>query len=511
MKYYYNLGTMFSDVASSNNNRPAIIYEECSYSYRDLDILSNQIAHYLINKGINKRDVIAIFNTKELQSYAVMIACLKIGAVYTNIDIDNPIERLKKIFLICEPKLIISDTAVDNDIEALLESLSVPFICREELDISIKEMNANLPSVTKDLSGNNPAYIMFTSGSTGTPKGVVISHANILSFIGWSTSYFSITDTDVFAQLSPMYFDNSVFDFYTALFSRASIVPIKKSTLQNPAELVNYVEAKSCTIWFSVPTLLVYLLSVKVLDENRLPRTRLFSFGGEAFPKKDLKHLFEIFSSRSELINVYGPTEGTCICSAHKISESDFNDMLSPAPLGRINPNFEYLIINGNQVVKTGEKGELCLIGTNVSSGYYNDIKRTEESFVQNILITQYNEKMYKTGDMVSIDEKGVLHFKGRKDNQIKHLGYRIELEEIEAAINGLEYIKSCAVVYKRVNERYGKIIAFITFKNDIVNEENIMMDLKAFLPQYMLPNVLKIRDFLPNNPNGKIDRKNLE
>jgi D-alanine--poly(phosphoribitol) ligase subunit 1 len=361
--------------------------------------------------------------------------------------------------------------------------------------------------MSKYIIGTTPAYIMFTSGSTGTPKGVTISHLNILSFLGWSIDRYSITSDDRFAQVGPMYFDNSVFDFYTALFSGASLVPIKKEITTNLPELVELVDSMRCSIWFSVPSFLVYLQTMRVLNEKTFQTIRAFIFGGEGFPKGELKKLYNLYGKQAKLINVYGPTEGTCICSSYDIAEKDFEDMNTLAPLGTINPNFEYMILDENMnEVKSEEKGELCLVGPNVALSYYNDLDRTSQSFVQNPKIKSHRDIVYKCGDIV-YEKNGLLFFAGRVDNQIKHMGYRIELEEIESALNGLEYVNQSAVLYERVKVNYGKIIAFVATKASI-NESNVKSDLQEFLPEYMIPNIIEVRDELPKNANGKVDKK---
>jgi D-alanine--poly(phosphoribitol) ligase subunit 1 len=236
---------------------------------------------------------------------------------------------------------------------------------------------------------------------------------------------------------------------------------------------------------------------------------RIFSFGGEGFPKRQLKKLFNIFFPRVRLVNVYGPTETTCICSSHDIVETDFKDMQALAPLGRINPNFDYFILDEEgKSVPEGEKGELYLAGPNLSIGYFNDLNQTHKKFIQNPEINAYQEKIYKTGDLVYQKDR-LLYFAGRTDNQVKHMGYRIELEEIESALNEIDYINQSAVIYERTNENYGKIIAYVATKADIT-ESDIKNRILNFLPKYMIPNIISIKSELPKNANGKVDKKKL-
>ena len=506
---FINLGHYFEDVVEHDENQIALKYNGKKITYKVLNALSNCIANFLQNQGISKQDVVGIFNTKEPIGYATMLACLKLGAIYTNIDEENPKERLKKIFSTAQPKLLISDHQPNATITETAQKLLIPLYYLEEKDLAdYGDQNLQL---TKAITGSDPAYIMFTSGSTGMPKGVLISHSNIIGFIDWSSHRYDISPNDIFAQVSPIYFDNSVFDFYTALFSGASLAPIKKEALKNPLELVKTVDRLGCTVFFSVPSLLIYLSTMKVLHKEVLNSIRIFTFGGEGYPKSKLKKLYEIYSPHARFINVYGPTESTCICSSYEIGQEDFENLEGLPPLGKINKNFDYLILNENGMsVNVGETGELCLLGPNVGLGYYNDMERTNISFVANPLQKNYFEKMYMTGDLVYADESGLLWFTGRKDNQIKHMGYRIELEEIENAINSLACVNQSAVVYKRIHTTYGKIVAFIATR-DNAKESEIKKLLQDLLPAYMIPNIIQIYERLPKNPNGKVDKVHLK
>ena len=505
---YFNLANYFYDIADKYDNKIAIRYEEIYISYSELNKLSNRMANYFSSIGIKAYDVVGIFNTKEPVGYAAMLACLKIGATYTNMDEENPKIRLEKILATCKPKLLVSDHELSEFIVNVAKDLKV-----ELVDSSIDSLFSSFSDINLEISkkivGTTPAYIMFTSGSTGMPKGVTISHASVLSFLGWSIEKYKITSEDRFAQVSPMYFDNSVFDFYTALFAGASLIPIKKEITKSPLELVKLIDSMQCTIWFSVPSFLVYLLTMRVLNESTFQSIKTFTFGGEGFPKGELRKLYNLYGDRAKLINVYGPTEGTCICSSYDISEKDFKDMNTLTPLGVINPNFEYMIVDENmEDVELGQKGELFLVGPNVSLGYYNDLDRTSQSFIQNPKIKTHKDIVYRCGDVV-YEKDNLLWFSGRIDNQIKHMGYRIELEEIESALNGLEYISQSAVLYERVKVIYGKIIAFVATKEN-VSELQIKNELHNFLPEYMMPNIIEIKEELPKNANGKVDKKAL-
>jgi D-alanine--poly(phosphoribitol) ligase subunit 1 len=360
----------------------------------------------------------------------------------------------------------------------------------------------------RDTTGGDPAYVMFTSGSTGFPKGAVMSHANVLNFIRWSRETLEVTPDDVLTNVNPMYFDNSVFDFYTALFNGATLCPLKADPSGGGMrDLVKAINRLGCTIWFSVPSLLVYLLITKAIGKDDFPGITRFVFGGEGFPKPKLAQLHDLYGHRARLVNVYGPTECTCICSSYDITERDLENQTDLAPLGRIAPNFDYVIDTPDPA--NPDFGELLLAGPNVGLGYFGDPERTRKSFVQDPTESRYTRIVYRTGDLVLRDENGYLHFRGRADNQIKHMGYRIELEEIEAGLNSLEYVEEAAVVYVRQSVVAGRIVAFVNAPTGVQPGE-VTEDIRRIVPPYMVPNDMHVMGALPKNRNGKIDRVRL-
>jgi D-alanine--poly(phosphoribitol) ligase subunit 1 len=511
MSYPYNLGIRFYDIAKKFRTKTALKYPDGKYfNYGYLDELSNQFAYFLTEKGIAKGNVIAIFNEKSYLAYSLMLGCLKSGVIYTNLDISSPWPRLERIINACQPRAVFFDTQEDAIMAEFAKSqdeVALFDLTDDVVQNQIISKNKKEFSDTFQVHGGDAAYIMFTSGSTGFPKGAVMSHNNLLNFIQWGKQTFQVNEDDVFTNANPVYFDNSVFDFYVSLFNSATLVPLGHDLLKNASQLVNAINESQCTIWFSVPSLLVYLLTTKALSSDDFRRIKRISFGGEGFPKNKLKQLYDLFGDRMTLHNVYGPTECTCICSSYIITEADFENMNELAPLGNIAPNYGYEILPVEN--KNVNFGELALVGPCVGLGYYNDQERSNLSFVQNPN-KNFNQIMYKTGDLVEKSENGFLHFKGRFDNQIKHMGYRIELEEVESAFNSLDYVDEVGVIYEKVTSDLGQIKAFVSINGKGMDSEAILADVKKLLPPYMVPRVLKILQGLPKNANGKIDRKQL-
>jgi D-alanine--poly(phosphoribitol) ligase subunit 1 len=511
--YNYNLAIRFEKTVSQHGDRRAIMFSRrYVVSYDDLNRKANRIGRYLRELGVGGNDVVCLAGDKTVSTFAGMLACLKIGAIYAVVDSQSPVERLRRILTTCGPKVLFVGKELGLRVSRICEELRVETISNEprELDNRTQVFADTNLAETKQVTGSNPAYIMFTSGSTGFPKGAVMTHSNVLNFIEWSLEEYKISSDEILTNVNPLYFDNSVFDFYSALFSGACIVPVSKDTVKDPKALVSSIDELQCTSWFSVPTLLMFLQTMKALNQGNMKSIRRFIFGGEGYPKAKLKELYDLYGRRANLFNVYGPTECTCICSSYEITSSDFSDLGGLPPLGKMIPNFSCLILDENgSAASDGEVGELCLLGPNVGKGYYNDLEKTHTSFVQNPFNDKYSDIMYKTGDLVKYNrDDDKIYVMGRKDNQIKHMGYRIELEEIEAALCRLDYI-SQAVALHGNTRGLSQIIAVVSSEGK-VDEKHVRQDLRQLLPDYMIPSKFHVEKQLPRNPNGKVDRKRL-
>ena len=509
--YVYNLGQAFKEIAKAGCDKPAILFcDDASITFGELDVLSDKIANFLLGKKLGKNDVVAIQNDKTAFGFAAMLACLKIGAIYTNFDFSNPKERLEKIFITADPKMVLTDRKITEDVLSLCQERYIDYSDFSDdvfLSMITSQKSEISESILNNVTGDNPAYIMFTSGSTGVPKGVVIKHSSILNFVKWAEDTYSFSDDDILTNVNPIYFDNSVFDFYCSLFNGLTFVAFNKEVIAQPKKMLEIIDEKGCTFWFSVPSFLIYLMNIKLLSKDTFKTIKTISFGGEGYPKEALKKLYDLYSDRIKLFNVYGPTEGTCICSSYHIKDGDFAEEDRLITLGSIADNFDYIILDDDGNVSS--IGELCLMGEQLALGYYNDIERTETSFVLNPHNNKYKQLMYKTGDIVE-EKNGRLYFRGRADNQIKHMGYRIELEEIEASLIKIPYIKQCAVIHGKTDNGFSRIVAYVA-TNMEKDEKIVRGELKKYLPDYMIPNVFEFVEELPKNANGKVDKVHLK
>ena len=507
--HHHNLALMFDEVLSVHADRPALRYASEQHTYGDMSGWIDSLATLLMSRGLRRGDVIAIGHDKHRLSYALMLAAIRLGVVYVTIDVVSPIARTRRILEVSRPALMFFDNAeYTTGMTELAQAQGCDLLLLETplLPTSSESDRERQRDQSRLVDGSTIAYIMFTSGSTGVPKGVAVTHQNLLHLIAWGRDRFGITDSDNFANLSPMYFDNSVFDFFVGFFCGASLSPIHRSLLAKPYELVPYVSARACTIWFSVPSALMYLMAVKAMAPGTLSDLRTVVFGGEGYPKVELKKLYDRFLGQATLVNVYGPTECTCICSGHTLSAEDFLQIEGLPTLGRLNPNFDHRILDEDD--RDAAEGELCLIGPNVAAGYFNDLERTAAAFHTLTDPARFMKRMYRTGDLVR-EVAGMLYFVGRKDNQIKHMGYRIELEEIENALVRLPEVNQAAVVYQRNQAAYGKLVAYVAC-TAAVDDKALLRAVATLVPDYMVPARLVVMASLPTNANGKVDRQHL-
>lgn len=500
---FKNLGTKFKYLAQKYPNNVCLVVDNKSITFLKMDKLSNQIANYFIKEKFKLNDNICLHQQKSILAFAIIIACLKLGISYTFLDRLSPIERITKILQSLKTKVIISEKKLKLKSRIILTKNLQKFINKESEEFSSDKL--------KIIPLSTIAYVMYTSGSTGFPKGVAIRHVNVLNFSEWCRSEYDIKQNDVVTNLNPLFFDNSIFDIFGGLFNGACLRPFHRFELLNPNELVKKIKKIKATIWFSVPSLLIFLLNFKSINKKKISNLRKIIFGGEGFPKNKLRELFNLKSVSTDLINVYGPTETTCICSSYKITQFDFskNEISKYAPFGKkLAKNFYMLILNeSKKKIRNNEIGELAIGGKNVGAGYYNMKRETKLKFIKNPFTKKKDDIIYLSGDLVYRDKNGYIYFSSRKDNQIKYNGYRIELDEIEQIIGKINKVRENAVCFGKKDGK-DQIICWISHNSDI---KKITNNLSKSIPSYMMPKKFIEKKNLPKNQNGKIDKKNLK
>ena len=412
-----------------------------------------------------------------------------------------PADRISTIFDSLQPIAIITDNEhlkIAESIENCGEIILLEDTLNQQID------DKKLAEIRSNSIDTDPLYSLFTSGSTGVPKGTVVSHRNVIAYSEWVSETFDITSETVFGSQTPFYFSMSVLDVFSTIRNGATFHIIPKKYFSFPIKLLEYIRDREVNTIYWVPSALSIVANWKALDYVELPKLKKVLFAGEVMPTKQLnmwiKKRPDIFYA-----NLYGPTETTDICTYYVV-DRDFRDD-ETLPIGKHCNNCDVMILTeDNRLAEVGEEGELCARGSFLAMGYYNNPEKTKEVFVQNPLNTAYPEIIYKTGDLVKLNEKGEIIYISRKDYQIKHMGYRIELGEIEAAAGSIEKIKTCVCIY---NENEDKIV-FI-YEGSKMTDNELMDKLSEKLPVYMRPNVIKRIKQIPYNQNGKIDRKLLK
>ncbi|MBR0415128.1 MAG: amino acid adenylation domain-containing protein [Clostridia bacterium] len=477
--------------------KPAVKDAAHSYSYKELSAKSRQIGSALCAKT-EARKPIAVLMEKSCETLAAFFGIAYAGCCYTLLNPSLPASRLQQIKEVLGARIIITDAdhrelaaeiaAADDDI------LDVTALLEAEEDA------AALAAVRRGAIDTDPLYINFTSGSTGVPKGVIINHRSVLDFIPVFTETFGIGSGDVLANQAPFDFDVSVKDIYSAMSTGATLVIVPTRLFSSPTDLLDYLCENEATVMVWAVSALCLISTFHGLDYKVPSTVKKILFSGEVMPAKHLSQWMEKLPETT-FVNLYGPTEITCNCTYHIVDREADNDIL---PIGKPFDNERvFLLDDNNRLVSESEQtGEICVAGTALSPGYFNAPEQTAKAFVQNPLNPYYPEIIYRTGDLGRYDENGDLFFSGRKDFQIKHMGHRIELEEIERAIHGVDGIRRCCCIF---DERKSKLYGF--YIGDFERRE-LFQVLKDKLPEFMIPGALRKVDELPLTKNGKIDRK---
>ncbi len=472
--------------------------DDTQYNFLNTYNYSRSIASTLLNKGAHREPVL-IFMKKSPKEIVSFFGTIAAGCYYVPIDEEMPGTRISLIIENCKPRFMI----VDEKTAAKSDDLGFSGEVLLYDDIIKTEQNTKaLEATRKSALDVDPIYIVFTSGSTGVPKGVCACHRSVIDYIEQLSETLGFDENTVFGNQTPLYFDACLKELYPTLKFGATTYLIPHSYFMFPTKLVAYMNEKKINTICWVVSALTMISAFKTFDTIKPEYLKLIAFGSEVFPIRQF-HLWKEACPETRFFNLYGPTEGTGMCCYYPVTrELSDTDVI---PIGFPFKNTEILLLkDDNTLAKDGEPGEICIRGTSVTLGYYNNPQKTSESFVQNPLNSAYPETIYKTGDIGKRNEYGELVFVSRKDYQIKHMGHRIELGEIEANVNLIDEIKLSGCVYD--NEK-GKIILF--YVGELTNAE-LTVILKDKLPRYMIPNKIIKLDTMPLTANGKIDRVTL-
>lgn len=525
----YRVSTPLSYLERAARTRPesvAVVDETGSYTYRELKAMSERVGSALLKAraalteasgtaaastsaaapapcaGPTRPQPVVIFMEKSTHMLAAFLGTLMAGGFYVPVDPGTPVERAASIF-----DTLSSDGATPL-VVASKETSEAARACFPNVRIfTVEELLAHPRNIealaAQALVDTAPAYVLFTSGSTGTPKGVAVSHRAICGFIDGFVETFDIRAHDIMGNQAPFDFDISVKDIYGSLAAGATLAILPRCLFSTPAELVDALRERQVTVLVWAVAALCLVSSLHALDGVELPSIRLVLFSGEVMPMPHLARWMQKLPAAT-FANLYGPTEVTCNCLYHVVDRN--RTYPENLPLGDTFPNRHVLVLDeaGHPVAEPGREGELYVGGPDIALGYYGDRKRTEAAFVQNPLARALPETLYKTGDCVSMGEGGELFFCGRIDNQIKHLGHRIELEEIDTAFEREPGVERCRCAY---DESRHRIYAF--FEGTAEGRE-LRAAVAKRLPIPLVPARAICVDAMPLTKNGKVDRRAL-
>lgn len=494
-----NVMDYLNEIVKKCPDKVAYANETDAYTFQEVYDISRSMASYISGKGIYREPVV-IFMRKHPREILSFFGVITAGCFYIPIDEEMPAVRIQMILDNVKSKLILCDADTKDKaakFETDAEIVTFDEICHTQVD------DAALAQIYAKAIDTDPIYIVFTSGSTGVPKGVAACHRSVLDYIEQLSETLQFNENTVFGNQTPLYFDACLKEVYPTLKFGATTYLIPKGLFMFPIKLVEFMNEKKINTICWVVSALTMISAYGAFDTVKPEYLTTIAFGSEVFPLKQFRLWKEVLPNAA-FTNLYGPTEGTGMCCYYHVNR-EFEEG-EAIPIGGPFKNTEILLLNEqNQLCADGENGEICIRGTGVTLGYYNNPEKTAECFVQNPLNTAYPEIIYRTGDIGKKNAYGELVFVSRKDYQIKHMGHRIELGEIEAAVNSLAGVKLAGCIYDGEN---GKIVLFYVGE---IDKKDMIRALKEKLPRYMLPNQVNVLTEMPFTANGKINRKELE
>jgi len=469
--------------------RPAHISEGRTLTYEELKSQSDALAAWLTQKLGDNRAPIAVIGHKENEMLVAFLGAVKSGHPYVPIDLSIPPQRIERIVENANAVLNLTPTAVR---EALAEVAAAPTTAQP-----------------RSVSGDDPYYIIFTSGSTGEPKGVVITLNCLTTFVIWTLGEQKFPDlNETFLNQAPFSFDLSVMDLYSSLASGGTLFSVTKEAIANPKVLYQNFANSGITTWVSTPSFAQMCLVEKSFGPAMLPNLRRFWFCGETLAPETASQLLDRFP-HAEVWNTYGPTEATVATTSILVTREVIAQH-SPLPVGAVMPGTRIAIMDEQRApVSEGERGEIVIIGPNVSPGYLGRPDLTGKAF-----FATDGTRAYRTGDWGRM-RGGLVFFEGRMDGQIKLHGYRIEIGDIESHLRNLPQISDAVVLVAEKNGKPDSLAGFVVLRergagSDFEISLQLKKQLGERLPAYMVPRKFWFLDAFPMTANGKADRRKL-
>jgi amino acid adenylation domain-containing protein/thioester reductase-like protein len=493
---------LFEQQAAQNPNATALIYRDQTVKYHELDIMANQLAHYLIAKGVQPDMPVGLYIERSVNMIIGILGILKAGGCYVPIDINHPLQRINYLINSSNIQLMLTQQSLSNAVFDNSELVTL------SLDSEWHKLeNHLLTAPCTSTSADNLAYINYTSGSTGQPKGVALPHRGVTR-LAKNTNYLKLRPSKKMLQVSSISFDTSAFEIWASLLNGSTLVIYPEPTL-SPIGIKNIISQHKIDTLFLTTSLFHMLVDEEPKAMEKVP---LVIAAGETLSLEHIKRA-QKKCPETLFMNAYGPTENSTFTTFEAIDKTTL-DTLNTISIGRpISNTTTYILDSQYNPVPPGVIGELYLGGDGLARNYMNKPALTAEKFIPNPFSKEPGQRLYKSGDLGRYQANGSIDFCGRIDNQIKIRGYRIEIGEIEAVIDAQPYVRE-AVVKAHSRDKSGSnhfLAAYVVApQGHTMDIEQLRSDLKSQLPNYMVPSIFIPMDQLPLNNSGKVDRQAL-
>jgi amino acid adenylation domain-containing protein len=492
---------LFEQQAARTPEKVAVVFEEKTLSYSELNERANRLAHYLQQQGVGPESMVGILLQRSPEMVISLLATLKAGAAYLPLDPAYPVERLSFMLLDAGVRVLLTE----QSLKWLLPDFLGQTFCVDTQWESLHELSGTNPR--SGVSADNLAYIIYTSGSTGTPKGVAITQGSLANYVATAVEEFKLEAADRVLQFASLSFDTSAEEIYPCLIRGATLVLRTDSMINSAVEFLRACEKKQITV-LNLPTAYWHELATALDAEDvSIPDSmRLVIVGGEKALPERLATWWQHVDQSVQLKNGYGPTEGTIVTTFSELKKHD--GAAREVSIGRAIANVHVYVLDRNeQPVPVGVPGELYIGGAGLARGYLNLPSLTAERFVPNPFSSIPGSRLFRTGDRMCHSGEGNLEFRGRLDDQTKIRGFRVEPGEIETLLRQSEHVRDAVVIVKTDDEGEKRLLAYVVPRDHSrVNISALRSFVAEHLPPHMIPSAFIILDKIPLKTNRKVD-----